>query len=452
MAAPSLVVQTTYAELLERCTTTAFDASFPEPGSFTSKEINGRRYWYLQSRSEEGRTQHYVGPETAELLERIRQHRQARDDERERRALVSTLVRSFGLPAPIGQIGNVLAALSHAGVFRLRGVLVGTIAYQTYPAMLGERVPNASLQTSDIDVVQFRNVSVSVGDQTAPMLDVLASADASFREIPSTPSHTGVFSYRAKDGLRVDFLTPNEDPDTDSPQTLPALQTAAMPLRFLGYLIHDAVPAVVLHGPGVLVQVPAPERFAVHKLILAQRRPAFAAKSDKDSMQAAALLEMLAVKRPQELKLAWEEAYSRGPQWRQLLLAGMARLAPRARDLTLKATGLCREIVPGIDLTFDNPQLRYDSARDIVHFGGNSLNGTVRCAVSREALEDHFGADNATSDGRVEAVRRNRSAVERLLRVKYLSQAVEGPESVLLTTNDFEYPSKSADPGSALDQ
>ena len=444
MPAPSLVVQTTYAELLERCTTTAFDASFSEPGSFTSKEINGRRYWYFQLRSEEGRTQRYVGPETVELLERIQQHRQVRDDERERRALVSTLVRSFGLPAPIGQIGDVLAVLSRAGVFRLRGVLVGTIAYQAYPAMLGEKLPSTLLQTSDIDVAQFMSVSVSVGDQTAPMLEVLKSADNSFREIPPIPSRVGVSSYRARGGLRVDFLTPNEGPDSDSPQTLPALQTAAQPLRFLDFLIHDAVPAVVLHGPGILVQVPAPERFAVNKVILAQRRPASTTKSDKDSMQAAALLEVLAVKRPHELKLAWEEAYNRGPHWRRSLLAGMAKLEPRARDVTLKATGLCREIVPGIDLTFDNPPLRYDSTRDIVHFSGNALHRTVRCAVSRETLEDHFGANNATSDGRVEAVRRNRSAIERLLRVKYLSRPVEEAETALLKTSDFEDLSKVA--------
>jgi hypothetical protein len=116
----------------------------------------------------------------------------------------------------------------------------------------------------------------------------------------------------------------------------------------------------------------------------------------------------------------------------------MARLEPRARDLTLKAAGQCREIVPGIDLTFDSPQLRFDSTRDIVHFSGNALQGTVRCAVSREALEDHFGTDNATSDGPVAAVRRNRSAIEQLLRVKYLSRPIQDSETVLLKTSDFE--------------
>jgi hypothetical protein len=390
----------------------------------------------FQTRTAEGRAQRYVGPETPELLERIEQHRQIRDDDRERRALVATLVRSFGLPAPIGPIGDVLAALSKAGVFRLRSVLVGTVAYQAYPAMLGLKLQGALLQTSDIDVAQFKSVSVAIGDHTAPMLEVLKSVDRTFREVPHTSSRGDVTSYRAKGGLRVDFLTPNEGPDSDDPQALPALGTAAQPLRFLDFLIHNAVPAVLLHGPGILVQVPPPERFAIHKLILARRRPASTAKSDKDLQQAAALLETLAGKRPDELKQSWEQAYGRGAKWRQLLLAGMAQLAPRARDITLKALGRCRNIVPGSDLTFDNPVLRYDSTRDIVFFTAQGLHGTVRCCVSREALEDHFDASNATTEGRVEAARRYRSRIERLIRAKYLLTPVEEAEAVLLKTND----------------
>jgi hypothetical protein len=49
-------------------------------------------------------------------------------------------VRSFNLPRPIPEIGAVIAALAKAGVFRLRGILVGTVAYQTYAAMLGVRL------------------------------------------------------------------------------------------------------------------------------------------------------------------------------------------------------------------------------------------------------------------------------------------------------------------------
>jgi hypothetical protein len=38
---------------------------------------------------------------------------------------------------PVAPIGDVVAGLARAGVFRLRSVLVGTVAYQSYPAILG---------------------------------------------------------------------------------------------------------------------------------------------------------------------------------------------------------------------------------------------------------------------------------------------------------------------------
>ena len=46
----------------------------------------------------------------------------------------------------------------------------------------------------------------------------------------------------------------------------------------------------------------APERYAVHKLIVSRRRKEGAAKRDKDTQQAQALLNILADKRPHELK------------------------------------------------------------------------------------------------------------------------------------------------------
>ena len=106
MPAPALVVQTTYAELLERCAAVSFDEAFPEDGGFISKEIKGRTYWYFQTATSTGRVQRYAGPESPELLSRIASHKKARDDERERRALVSTLTRSFGNPIPIPRIGR----------------------------------------------------------------------------------------------------------------------------------------------------------------------------------------------------------------------------------------------------------------------------------------------------------------------------------------------------------
>ncbi len=438
MAPPKLVLQTTYAELVDRSANAAFNEAFVEEGTFTAKTVKDRKYWYFQSGTGESRTQRYVGPETPELLERIAHHKEVRDDARERRALVSTLVRSFGLPRPIPEIGKILNALANAGVFRLRAVLVGTVAFQTYPAMLGVRLPGAPVQTGDVDIAQFKDISVFVEDNTPPVLNVLKEVDSSFRAVPHVVDGRRVTSYSAKGGVRVDFLTPNRGGETGEPQALPALQTDAQPLRFLDYLIHEPEPAVILHDAGIYVHVPSPARYAVHKLIVSRRRQEGTAKRGKDVQQAEALLRVLAETRPHDLKQAWDEAHSRGPRWRQLLFEGLSEVNGFTRDLTLKAVGALRSSLPGIDLTFNNPPARYDFSRDVVTFSGEALGKTVPCGISREALDDHFGTDGVDNDGRVQAFLKSRSKIEQMARQKYLSSAIEEPDSVLVKTADIQ--------------
>jgi len=434
MPAPTLITQTTYAELLERCRTTAFQDAFSEDGSFVPKTIKGKRYWYFQKKSAGGREQKYVGPETSELLEQITQHRQTRDDERERHTLVSTLVRSFGMPRPIKEIGDVVAALAKAGIFRLRGVLVGTVAYQVYSPMLGVRFPHAILQTEDVDIAQFQNVSVAVEELIPPVLDLLKSVDETFRPVPHMHEKT-VASYVAKGGLRVDFLTPNEGGDTDIPQPLRAFQTDAEPLRFLDFLIHEPESAVLLHNAGIYVLVPSPQRFAVHKLIVSRRRRQGAAKQDKDVKQSAALLEVLNDKRPYELKSAWEEAYRRGSTWQNLLSEGLGSISAPTRDRVLRTIELPRNIIPGLRLEFAEPVPHYDFERDMVTFIGESDKAAVRCAISREALDDNFEATTGLSNQqRLDKFRKNRSSIEAMAREKYLNWPVEEPETVLIKT------------------
>jgi hypothetical protein len=432
-----LSLQTAYADLVDRCASAAFDDAFPEEGAFTPKTVRGRRYWYFQLSTEEKRQQRYVGPETPELLDRISQHKKARHDQRDRQTIVSTLVRSAGLPRPLPEVGEVLTALSRAGVFRLRSVLIGTIAYQTYPAMLGTRLPAAAIQTGDVDVAQSLEVSIAVEDSTPSMLEVLREVDKSFRPIPHMNDTHRVTTYEAGGGLRVDFLTPNRGPDTDAPKHLPALGTDAQPLRFLDFLIYEPQPAVVLHGTGIYVTVPAPERYAVHKLIVAQRRRAGSAKRDKDIQQAEALLDALMRKRPKELKAAWAEAYDRGKTWQRLIGEGLAMIDPDIRDNTLKVVGAPRSLVPGLDLEFTAPQARYDFERDVVAFLGQAAGKAVRCAISREALDDHFGTDHLSQQQRLEQFRKHRSEIEQMLKMKYLSWPVEEIGAVLLKTGDI---------------
>ena len=164
-------------------------------------------------------------------------------------------------------------------MFRLRGVLVGTIAYQTYAAMLGVRLRGALTQTSDVDVAQFLSVSIAVQDQTDSMEKVLQEIDPTFRKIPNLDRNAPT-RYISSWRLRVDFLVPHQGADSDEPLYLPALKTAAEPLRFPDFLIYEPVKAVLLHGGGTAVTVPSPGRFAVHNLILSRRRKSSEAKAE----------------------------------------------------------------------------------------------------------------------------------------------------------------------------
>lgn len=432
-----LAMHTAYADLVDRCAVAAFERDFAANGNFVAKTVRGRKYWYFQQMTSEGRRQKYVGPETEELLEKIARHRNALDDTRDRQALVSMLVRSAYLPRPQPKMGEVLQALAEAGVFRLRAVLVGTIAYQTYAAMLGVRLPAASVQTGDLDIAQHRTISVAAKDKTLPPLSVLKSVDASFRPVPHLKNSTRSTSYVAAGGLRVDFLTPNRGAESGEPAALPALATDAHPLRFLDYLIHEPTQAVVLHGAGVYVSVPTPERYALHKLIVALRPERANAKKGKDVVQAESLLQILIEDRRLELLAAWHDAAGRGKKWRTLLLSGLGRLGAATRDSLLKVVGETRSAVPGINLEFASSQARYDDDRDVIFFSGASAGNRHRCAISREALEDHFGDVGEGGKSALEAFRKNRSAIEDLLKEKFLRAPVEGTDETLLASRDI---------------
>jgi len=430
-----LTLQTAYADLVERVAAAAFNEEFAESGSFVSKIVRGKRYWYFQLGTEAGRKQRYVGPEAPELLERIQRHKEVHDDHKERQTIVSALVRSAYLPRPLPKIGEIVAALARAGVFRLGGVLVGTVAYQAYSAMLGALLPRRSVQTTDVDIAQFKNIAIVAEERLPPIIGVLKQVDRTFRDVPSLHGPRAV-SYQGSGGIRVDFLTPKTGPETDAPERLSALGTDAQPLRFLDFLIRDPQPAVLLHGAGTYVQVPAPQRYAIHKLIVAQRRPIGAAKRDKDLVQAEALLAVLSKSHSQALQAAWREAVGRGKKWRTLIAESLGSINAGVRDQALKAVGTTRDTIPGLDLSFGKTSARYALDLDAVEFVGQAANLPIYCAISREALEDHFGANGLDQEGRLQKYHDNRERIHRLARIKYLKRPVENDARVTITSAD----------------
>jgi len=330
--------QVLYSELADRVLDAAFSAEFSLDGRFITQQSGARRYWYFDTAAGEGpgKRRRYVGPvDDPEITRRVEAFKDLKADHRARRKLVSTLVREAYLPRPESTTGAVVDALARGGFFRLRGVLVGTVAYQTYSALLGVRLPQAILQTGDADFAQFHAVSAAVKDETAPVLELLREVDATFREVPHPADSRRSTAFVTRSGFRVEFLTPNTgSADHDgAPAPMPALRgAAAQPLRFLDFLIRDPVRAVLLHDAGVGVIVPAPERYAVHKLIVAHRRRTEgegAAKSAKDLQQSSSLIEaFIELRRGDDLTEAYAEAWKRGPAWREAISASLVRLDP----------------------------------------------------------------------------------------------------------------------------
>ncbi len=207
--------------------------------------------------------------------------------------------------------------------------------------MLGFKVRGATARAGDVDNGQFPAISIAVDDRIEPnLLSVLKSVDPAFEAVPSPfdPRRTLRYAIRGPNAQRfvVDVLAPVRGPPRDGPIHLPALEGDAQPLRFLDFLLYREIEALVLHGTGIPVRTPSPERFAVHKLLVAARRPAdpaSRAKAKKDLEQAALLARVLARDRPEELQDAWEELRARGPAWRKAADRGRKGLPGDVQDL-----------------------------------------------------------------------------------------------------------------------
>lgn len=331
----NLATQTMFAELTQRSLDAEFDLLYDERGNFGRKRIQTREYWYYKR--DEGGTKKftYVGPVGDRAInERVKKFESIKVNFRQRRQIVRALIAA-GLPSPDPMAGQLIEALWKAGFFRLRGVLVGTLAFQCYSGILGTRLSGMSLRTGDADLAQFYDISRLVRDSMPPILEVLRSVDPTFEPIPSLARPYRATRFRTNTGYLVEFLAPNRGSDANQgkPAVMPALGgAAATPLRYLDFLIRDPVRSVVLHKGGLPVWVPSPERYAIHKLIVAVVRTVDPAKAGKDVSQAAQLISACLPQRSYALFEAWEEACGRGATWRANLKRGREMLPRQLRD------------------------------------------------------------------------------------------------------------------------
>lgn len=333
-----LSVHTTYQDLLQAHLVQAVSDI---PGLPFLRNMGKKgKYWYARQRIGDRTVQKYIGPDTPDIPQRIDMAKTARSERKafERRcASLIAQLRAAGVPTLDRNSGKLLHAMEKAGIFRLGGTLIGAHAFRLYSAELGVQFDDSLAVTEDVDTAAFENLKLVIEDEADPALP------ETFRDLNFQPAAGLDRRHRptrwvmgGEAGTEVEFLVPRMREDSEILKLEP-LGVYAQALPFLNFLIAEPIAAVALYRSGVLVQVPRPERYAVHKLIVAaRRRTSSALKAKKDIAQAEILFEVLLEDRPAELAEAFQIAIETGPKWRkgiEMTLKRSAKLTAFAEEL-----------------------------------------------------------------------------------------------------------------------
>lgn len=331
----SLSAQSAYAELFDQCAGRSINALSGLSGSFHSQKIKGKSYIYFVFRNSQGAGQKiYVGPEnerTLKLIERAKNNKAHTN--------TTPLVRSaaaLGCQTMANKHFRIVNQLANYGFFKAGGILVGTHAFLAMGNMLGVKW-NAGNTTLDVDFAHAgKNISIALpANIKISVHDALTSLEMGLLPITQLSGNAGA-QYRNPDDqeLRVDFLTTIGK--HDGSVLIDDLGLTLEPLKFMEFSLENTTQAIILGKSDVcLVNIPSPERFAVHKLIVyGERKPSERVKSLKDLGQAAAIFDWHAKNNLTTIITeAIEDAMSRDPGWRARLNEGLGAMIMRYPEL-----------------------------------------------------------------------------------------------------------------------
>lgn len=329
----TLTAQTAYAQVVEVALAAEHARSVADlTGAFTSKLVKGYRYWYYQFTEPSGaRRQLFVGPDNEAVRALIARAGRGRDQS------LPALARA-ALALDCGEVlprhYKVLRQLANYGFFQAGGVLIGTHAFVAYGNMLGVRWSSADVaRTQDIDFAHAgRNISLALSeDFQVRTHEAIESLEMGFLPVSGLAGKTGGACLIPNEKeFRLDFLT-TVGRAGEVPYEHPDLHVVLQPLKYMEFSLVDVQQAAILSGAGaILVNVPHPARYALHKLIVAvEREGAFIAKTGKDLLQAGLLLGVLREERPWQVEEAWDDLQRRGPGWRDRAQRGLASLDAR---------------------------------------------------------------------------------------------------------------------------
>lgn len=330
--------QTAYSEIVDQVRGRAIDSLSSLSGSFHTRIIKGRAYVYFGYRDLSGAGKMiYIGPDE----ERVRALVDRFNTEKSYKKLsaLAQAAQVMGCQGMMSKHFKITQQLSNFGFFRAGGILVGTHAFLAMGNMLGVSWGSGN-KTLDVDFAHAgKNISIALpAKMTLSVHDALTSLEMGLLPIQQFSGQAGA-QYRNPLGpeLRVDFLTSIGREKENV--VIPDLGLALEPLKFMEFSLEGTTQAVVMgKSDACLVNIPAPERFAMHKLIVyGERSPMERIKAVKDIEQAAALI-LWHVNNGLSDKIceAWNDAISRGKGWKSRIIEGRDFLLLKHPELDLQ--------------------------------------------------------------------------------------------------------------------
>jgi len=289
---------------------------------FVKKKQGEKVYWYCQYTDISGiRKQRFVGPDNLKTRSLIEASKIAEDSSVDRKRLVA-IIAAGGGAVEKGRPAKIIEKLAGAGVFDAGGMLIGSYAFSCYGNMLGVVFDDAMRRTEDMDVAYDRSIEIGFIRDVKSEIHIAAPEMVEPEQInPWVPPYEMI----APDGFKIEFLTARTGPHDKAPIQVERFGVNAQPLEFLDYIIENPVKSAVLYGAGILVNVPDPARYAIHKLAVSQWRPATKPeKKRKDLQQAEALIEYFLDENPGALILASDAAKQRGDMFYSFIEKGIA--------------------------------------------------------------------------------------------------------------------------------
>lgn len=337
----SLTAQTAYIQALDAALASELARNVAHlPGSFAAKKVKGHAYWYYQYTEPSGMLrQVFVGPD-GDPVRRL----MARKAESSSPTALTALAKSalaLGCAGIVPRHYRVLKRLADYGFFAAGGLLIGTHAFVAYANMLGVRwMGDDAARTQDIDFAHAGNsvtLALAAGAEVRTH-DAITSLGMGFLPISGLSGRgAGTYLVPKEPDFRLDFLTTLRRGGT-TPYEHPTLHVTLQPLKFLEYALVDVQQAALLSNNGaILVNLPHPARYALHKLMVAgERSGSFRTKSNKDVRQAALLLSALREQRPEDVLEAWDDLLARGSGWTSRIKRGLNALNRSNPELDIK--------------------------------------------------------------------------------------------------------------------